>query len=102
MKIFLDDVRDPSHVGLVNDEWVIKRTVKEVKDLLLEGNVTHMSLDHDLGEGQETGYDLTKWCAEFDIWPSKAVYVHSANVVGRDAIMFMIQRYFLLNKEEES
>ena len=45
--------------------------------------VADLSLDHDLGEDQETGYDLVKWMAETDAWPQNKPTVHSMNPVGR-------------------
>ena len=88
MRVFLDDVRTPP------DGWVLVKTVPEVQELLKAGGVTELSLDHDLGEDQQTGYDLCKWMAEHNIWPSEAVYVHSANPVGAENMRATIARYF--------
>lgn len=47
MKLFLDDVRAPPLVG----DWTLARSVAEAKKILEQNTeeVTHMSLDHDLG-----------------------------------------------------
>ena len=61
MKLFIDDVREPSWV--FHDEyatgWTIARTAKDAIRLLLTGTVTEVSFDHDLGstEPGTTGYD---------------------------------------------
>lgn len=95
MKVFLDDVRNPESIYEYTDGWITVRTVEEAKTLLLTKQVVSMSLDHDLGENQPTGYDLTKWMAENDCWPKSYVWVHSMNPVGAQNMYAMIDRYFL-------
>jgi len=103
MKLYLDDMRpgpagDPVTEDSMHNthedwkEWVIVRGVHNAKRLLELGLVTDMSLDHDLGE-QETGYDLCKWMAETDNWPSGHIWVHSANPVGARNMAEFIKRY---------
>lgn len=58
MKVYLDDVRPTP------DGWIGVSTVKEVIDLLETGQVTEVSLDHDLGFSRETGYDVLTWMEE--------------------------------------
>ena len=59
MKVYLDDER-PTPAG-----WVSARWPYEVIDLLKTGQVTEMSLDHDLGDDDRgTGYDVLKWLEE--------------------------------------
>jgi hypothetical protein len=50
MKVYLDDERTAP------DGWVLVKTVDDVIYLL--DCITDLSLDHDLGEGNKTGYDL--------------------------------------------
>ena len=57
-RIWLDDIR-PAPKG-----WVLCKTVPEARALLAQGDVVAISLDHDLGEDQETGYDLLCWIEE--------------------------------------
>jgi len=78
INIWLDDIRDP-----ISNGWFIVKTVKECKKVLLKHSVRLMSLDHDLGEGQETGYDLLCWMEKNNIWPSEEVLIHTMNPVGR-------------------
>lgn len=43
MQVYLDDMRSPP------PEWILVRTPNEAIDLLRLGGVTHLSLDHALG-----------------------------------------------------
>ncbi len=81
MKIYLDDERPTL------DGWQRCRRQEEVIDLLKAGGVTHLSLDHDLGDDTHgTGYDVVLWIEEqvatTDFEPTEIV-VHSANVSAR-------------------
>jgi hypothetical protein len=114
--MWLDDMR-PAPPG-----WTHVKNVYEAKLLLLTGEVEFASLDHDLGmaelclrctadddgnfctgcqcechdyyETAPTGYDLVKWMAETGIWSNNRPTVHSANPVGRDNMIAVIDRYF--------
>lgn len=60
--------------------------------------VAEASLDHDLGQddqGQQLpeGRRLAYWMAENDCWPTEAISIHSANVVGVDYMLGTIERY---------
>lgn len=84
-RLFLDDERFPPREG----DWYIARSVEEAKLFVINfGLPKQLSLDHDLGEGVETGYDFVKWLVEQDlngILNLKDVsdfYVHSQNPVG--------------------
>ena len=55
MKIYLDDCRTAP------DDWVRVKTASAVIEMLKSGNVKHISLDHDLGLPNETGYDVLIW-----------------------------------------
>ena len=83
MNIFLDDIRNAPK------GFVLARTCSEAIRLISEPEpITILSLDHDLGEGQETGYELMKlleiWAHE-GFWSLIPQYfeIHSANPVGR-------------------
>jgi len=59
MKIYLDDER-PTPEGWHSCSWP-----EEVIHLLKAGGVTHLSLDHDLGDDAHgTGYDVVLWIEE--------------------------------------
>lgn len=93
---FLDDVRNPPEDG---NQWILARSVPELKRSILDRVDTGemisaekivFSLDHDLGEGQETGYDYLK-TIEFTVAQmgppdnqEMEFRIHSANPVGRE------------------
>lgn len=81
MRVFLDDVRTPP-AG-----WKLVAWPDEAIELLRKGDVTEISLDHDLGDDDRgTGYDVVLWIEEqvalhgFD---PPVIRVHSANVSAR-------------------
>lgn len=127
MKIYLDDVRQTP------EGWHRCFKIEEIQRLLCEAllggeEITHMSLDHDLGcsylcsdchdigtpwEAVRTckqectcachkdekldfpsGYDLVKWMAQHDMWPTNKPTVHSANPAGRVNMQSVIDRYW--------
>ena len=53
--------------------------------------VTELSLDHDLG-GDDTTRPVVLWLCEHGSWP-ETVRVHTANPVGRDWLVGMVDRY---------
>ncbi len=56
MKVYLDDERPTP------DGWRLARWPEDVIALLKTGDVTHISLDHDLGgDDRGTGYDVLLW-----------------------------------------
>lgn len=82
MKIFLDDQRE-TPAG-----WQRTYTVKDTIMLLQAGVVETVSLDHDLGEGQEDGYEVLRWIEEkayfYPDWKIPEIFIHSDNGPGRD------------------
>jgi len=77
MKVFLDDER-PTPTGWVRAYWP-----DEVISLLQTGQVTELSLDHDLGDDvRGTGYDVVLWIEEavaLHGFRPPRLTVHSAN-----------------------
>ena len=82
IKIWLDDERE-----MPGDFTHWAKTAAEAIDLLKQGNVVAISLDHDLGVPDAgTGYDVVKFIEEsayFNRIPRLQWRVHSANGVGR-------------------
>jgi hypothetical protein len=84
VRVWLDD-RRPPHPD--PGEWVWVRTPAEAIELLMTGDVSELSLDHDLGlmEGDRelTGYDVVTWMeravATQGFEPPTTIRVHSAN-----------------------
>lgn len=91
MKIFLDDERE-TPAG-----WTRMYTAEEVINHLdnyhraqlgvFVNPITHLSLDHDLGENVLTGYAVLCWLEEkiFNdpTFPLPEITIHSANPTGR-------------------
>lgn len=59
--------------------------------LLQDGDVTEISLDHDLGDDAHgTGYDVIAWIEEAVVtrgFKPPRITIHSANPVGRDRML---------------
>ena len=100
MKLWLDDIRDPSewnHVG-----WIWAKTAEQAINSFKTGLVTEASLDHDLTEDQmlkggvygkihedgcKSGYDVICWLEQnLQYFPIHGVVCHSANPAGRKRI----------------
>jgi hypothetical protein len=77
MKVFLDDLRDTP------DGWTRAYWPDEAVAFLETGDVSDLSLDHDLGDdARGTGYDVIIWIEEAVVlrgFRSPRIAVHSAN-----------------------
>jgi hypothetical protein len=94
MKVFLDDVR------AAPDNWVQARWPDEVIEYLKTGEVTMISLDHDLGDDERgTGYDVLLWIEEQVVtngFKPPQMLIHSANVsawIKMDLAIAQIEMY---------
>lgn len=80
MKVYLDDVR-PTPADWTHCYWP-----DEVIALLQTNKVTHLSLDHDLGDDRRgTGYDVLLWIEEAVVggdYHPPVITVHSANAAA--------------------
>lgn len=89
MRLFLDDVRSAP------EGWQEVRSAEAAILTLATRNVTHISLDHDLGEGK-SGYDVVCWIErrafEDDSYTPPEITVHSSNPPGRTRIQQAIDR----------
>jgi len=96
MKMFLDDIRDPSTSG----DWIVLRTSDEAKHYVRQnGCPSFWSFDHDLG-GEDTTMVFLKWLVDYDIdskgkiIPEDFSYtIHSANPVGVKNIDGLLKNY---------
>ena len=86
--VYLDDERDAP------EGWHRCRHVWEVIALIKANEVCRLSLDHDLGDGEKTGYHLVLWMVENCRWPHEKPLVHSANPVGAEVMRHMIDKWF--------
>lgn len=84
MRVWLDDVRTPP------PGWVWVKTAAAAVDLLDSGGVEEISLDHDLGDGEPSGYVVAVFIEERaysgSMKPLKWA-VHSNNPSGRARII---------------
>ncbi len=90
MKVYLDDERTAP------EGWTHVRWPDEAIKLLQTGQVTHLSLDHDLGDDlRGTGYDVLLWieqeAALRGFIPPAMMQVHSANPGGRIRMLAAIE-----------
>ena len=95
LKVYLDDERTPT------EGWVLVGTPAKAIALLETGMVSHLSLDHDLGDDEEigTGYDVVLWLEEQVFNGNKfenleSISVHSANVSARTKMEQGIEKIF--------
>lgn len=91
MRLWVDDLRTPPDDG---EMWTWALSSKEaIQQLALFRNeVIEISFDHDLG-GDDTTRRVVLWICETDYpWPP-VVRVHTANPVGREWLVGMINRY---------
>ena len=94
MKIYLDDERQTP------EGWTRCFWPNEVIELLKNNKVTHVSLDHDLGDDKRgTGYDVLKWIEEQahtdDGYYPPMMYVHSANPAAKKRMQEAIDSILL-------
>jgi len=81
MKVYLDDVREAP------DGWTRVRWPDEAIELLKTNEVTHISLDHDLGDdARGTGNDVLLWIEQavlLENFIPPSIAVHSSNTSAR-------------------
>lgn len=96
LKVFLDDERIPSQIygDGADKEWTLVSTIEEVQSLLLNGSVSHLSLDNDLGIDVKEGHLLLPWMMEHMKWPTEYLAVHSANPYWSKFMKEDIDRYY--------
>lgn len=95
-KLFVDDERMPAGIG-----WIIVRNFADVKFAINNwGCPEKISFDHDLGDGEPTGYDIAHWlvnmdmdaCGEF-LPANFSFVVHSQNPIGAANIQGLLDNY---------
>ncbi|GFR38272.1 hypothetical protein PRECH8_15680 [Insulibacter thermoxylanivorax] len=86
INVYLDDFR-PCPQG-----FVLARNVEECIELLKNYDVNILSLDHDLGFGQPTGYDLVVQMVENGYYANE-IYLHSSSASGRMSMYRLLQAH---------
>lgn len=81
IKVYLDDMRGAP------PGWILVRWPNEVIELLKKGNVSEISLDHDLGDDRRgTGYDVLTWIEKEVVlrdFVPPIINIHTANTSAR-------------------
>jgi len=99
MKVYLDDERPTP------DGWTHTRWPEDAIELLKTGQVTHLSLDHDLGDDRHgTGYDVLLWLEQTvatEGFVPPEVVVHSANTSARKKMNLAIKSIQRFMNERE-
>ena len=85
IKLWVDDLREPPY------GWEWSKTSTDALFALMINDVDEISLDHDLG-ADDTTRPIVLWMAEHERWPN-SVRVHTANPVGREWLVGMVERY---------
>ena len=104
MRIFLDDIRQPSYLGWTGLDTVHVKDFKEFKEILLKcrDQIEVISFDHDLGIGPD-GADCINWLEEQiyfgNIKCPKVMMVHSDNGPGRTKLELAIKTIYRRQKE---
>ena len=96
MKLYLDDIRVPSHTYSNPEQWILYRSPEELISFFSQNYslITHISFDHDLNwyikdtSEEITGYSCLKTLCSImidkGINPNQyTFYFHSANPVGK-------------------
>jgi hypothetical protein len=95
--MFIDDERMPPGT----DFWIIVRNFADVQEAVSNwGCPQQISFDHDLGDGEPTGYDIAHWLVEADMnavgafIPADFTFVvHSMNPIGAANIQGLLDNY---------
>jgi len=92
MKLYVDDRRQPSED--YTEDYVLARTAAEAIKHLKTGQVTDLSMDHDLGGGS-TGMEVLNWVqrqmTERGFVPPEVMVAHSRNPAGKAALTRAIE-----------
>jgi hypothetical protein len=86
INVFLDDWR-PCPAG-----FHPARTARECVNLLRKRSVAVLSLDHDLGIGRPSGYEVVKTMVRDRLY-AKKIIIHSANPFGRHRMYHLLNRH---------
>lgn len=108
-QIFVDDERKPSDIFWAprhvqekyhNEEWIICETRAQVYCAIYsKGIPSYISFDHDLGEDEDTGFDISKMIVNMDLDGFRRIpdnfkfYVHSQNPIGKKNIESYLNNY---------
>lgn len=99
MKVYLDDIRAPY------EGWVRAFSALQAIELLKTGNVTELSLDHDLSEREgDNGYAVLLWIEEqvvLNNFHPPILHVHTANPSARVKMELAVQNIIRLAQQQQ-
>lgn len=99
MKVYLDDER------IAPEGWTQVRWPDEAIALLHSRNVTHLPLDHDLGDDRRgTGYDVLLWIENevaLQQFLPPAITIHTANPAARARMLAAVDSIYLHQAKDE-
>lgn len=84
--VFMDDLR-PKPKG-----FVLARTGEECLLLLEDNQVDILSLDHDMGWAQPSGFEVVQEMVRRSLFP-REIYLHSSSSMGRMNMFQHLYRY---------
>lgn len=100
MKVWLDDEFEARKDGF--EGWIHTRWPSETIELLKQGKVDVVSLDHDLADVQNsqerTGYDVLTWIEEqvyLHAFVPPKILLHTRNSSARDKMKLAIRQIIL-------
>lgn len=85
INVYLDDLR-PCPRG-----FTLARNAEECIALLESCEIHILSLDHDLGYDQPTGYDVTRYMVEHGKF-AREIYLHTSSAIGRTNMYQLLYR----------
>jgi hypothetical protein len=86
INVYMDDLR-PCPKG-----FVLTRSVNRCKKILSSKRIHTLSLDHDMGFGKPTGFDLVKYMVKHKLF-AKKIIIHSANPFGRYRMVQLLKQH---------
>jgi len=96
-KLYLDDMRDTPK------GWDRVHTAQECVDAITTQQYDTVSLDHDLGENQPTGYEVLVWLEEvvykYKDFKIPTVFIHTDNPVGRARMVQALEKIWVIRNE---
>lgn|SRR5690554_5273766 len=86
INVYLDDLR-PCPPG-----FVLARTAEECMLLLQDCEINILSLDHDLGLDQPTGFDVVKFMVQHGRYAND-IYLHTSSAMGKSNMFQLLYKH---------
>ena len=86
INVYLDDLR-PCPKG-----FILARNIRECITLLEEYEIGILSLDHDLGWNEPTGYEVAKYMTDHGKY-AREIYLHTSSSIGCTNMFQLLQKH---------